>query len=273
MKRLQLFSILSMVLATGACDPESAGSMDDTPSSNESGKADAFVGPLFHDLDPEHPAYGEIQTAVSRGWVAGFPDGTFRPDQEITRAQYAALVIAPMDRRALELTLPTALPSFSDVPEDHWASEVVGVASELGLMAGYDDGSFRPAEPITRQEAWSVMARLLAERSSEGRGAYAFSDFIDGDDVSDWARENVAIALHHQVPGTPALLEFYDETDEASLELRPTASTNRAEAVSFMFWTLRAIAPEIQVELASSECSWHRNKDCNRRACRLYGAC
>jgi mono/diheme cytochrome c family protein len=96
-----------------------------------------------------------ITTAIDYGLIEGYEDHTFRPNKTITRAEVAAI-----------LTRSEGLPeqttkAFSDLPLTHWANAEVGAAVEAKLFDGYDDGKFRPSQPITRGEAAGVIYRLI----------------------------------------------------------------------------------------------------------------
>ncbi|OMF05706.1 S-layer homology domain-containing protein [Paenibacillus sp. FSL H7-0942] len=89
----------------------------------------------------------------SRMIVRGVTDSTFEPDRSITRAEFAAIVV-----RALGLKPGEGSNSFHDLNETDWYADVVKTASDYGLISGYEDGTFRPQEQITRQEAMTLIA-------------------------------------------------------------------------------------------------------------------
>jgi len=88
------------------------------------------------------------------GIVNGYPDGTFRPDSFITRAEFAAIA-ARFDTNGN--TLPA---NFTDL-YDHWSAEEVSIAANNGWLLGYGDDLFRPDQDITRAEAMTVINRVL----------------------------------------------------------------------------------------------------------------
>jgi mono/diheme cytochrome c family protein len=96
-----------------------------------------------------------ITTAIDYGLIEGYEDHTFRPNKTITRAEVAAL-LARSEGLPEE---PTR--AFSDLPASLWANAEVGAAVEAGLFNGYEDGKFRPSQPITRGEAAGVIYRLI----------------------------------------------------------------------------------------------------------------
>lgn len=104
-----------------------------------------------------------IYTALDYGLVDGYPDGTFRPEQPISRAEIAAVLSRS---EALAAAEPAAGGSgdaarFPDVAPTHWARVWIEAAASAGLFQGYEDGTFRPGESITRAEAAAVLQRIV----------------------------------------------------------------------------------------------------------------
>ncbi len=98
--------------------------------------------------------YEEAVYALSNlGVLKGYHDGTFRPDADITRAEFAAL--------AVRFTDAIGSKSFIDVSSDHWAEDYIAAAHAADIIQGYPDGTFRPDEPILRSEATLIMNALL----------------------------------------------------------------------------------------------------------------
>ena len=133
-----------------------------------------------------HPLRAEIEAAVERGLVYGYGDGTFRPDEQVTRAQFAAML-----NRALGLSgAQSAQSDFSDVYETDWHYADVQCAFAQGYMRGYTGGSFRPDDAITRYEAATILGRLAASDADS-------SDVSE--EVPDWAAEGVGYALSEEL--------------------------------------------------------------------------
>lgn len=98
-----------------------------------------------------------IATMEAMGAVAGYPDGTFRPNNPITRAEYTAIL-----SRFADLTVPQE-ESFTDI-DGHWAENAIRASQETGWVAGYEDGTFRPDNCITRAEAIAITNRVLCRQ-------------------------------------------------------------------------------------------------------------
>lgn len=87
--------------------------------------------------------------------IMGYPDGTFRPNNPISRAEFAAIA-SRFDQLKPGLSLP-----FNDVKAGHWAYDVIASAADKGWVNGYPDGSFKPENKITRAEVVSTTNRML----------------------------------------------------------------------------------------------------------------
>ncbi|MFZ7103310.1 MAG: S-layer homology domain-containing protein [Peptococcaceae bacterium] len=90
-------------------------------------------------------------------YIVGYPDGNFKPDRYVSRAEIAVIFSRILDLRGYVQNESL----YTDVPEDHWAVQGIEAAARKGLFGGYADGSFRPDQPITRAELSSVIARYL----------------------------------------------------------------------------------------------------------------
>jgi len=136
----------------------------------------------FSDVSENHWAYDAINYVATKGIFKGYPDGTFKPDQTITRAEFSVAVF-----RLLGLELQTdAVSSFSDI-KDHWAKEYINQLYRLGYIKGYSDGTFKPDSFIKRSECVALTNRAL------GRGPLSVKEqiFIDVP-PTHWAYEEIA---------------------------------------------------------------------------------
>lgn len=133
----------------------------------------------FKDTDG-HWAESEIEQLVSAGVIDGFDDGTFRPDETVTRAQFIKMLVS-----ALGLDTDTAVKIFDDVDRSAWYSPYVTAAYSAGIAEG-DGTYFYPESEITREEMSLMAARAC------GLSANSTAEFSDGDDISPWAEEAVA---------------------------------------------------------------------------------
>lgn len=110
-----------------------------------------------------------IERWENEGLIAGYEDGSFRPDQPITRAEFISLV-----NRYLGFNTSSAI-SFSDVDVNDWYAKQVAIAVTSGYVGGFDDNTFRPGDYITRAQTASIIARLT-HLSNKPEESYKFDD-------------------------------------------------------------------------------------------------
>ncbi len=122
----------------------------------------------FSDVDAEAWYNTAVSTMAKMGIVKGYPDGEFKPDENITRAEFAAIA-ARFDEKAAQ----TNTMAFSDII-NHWASYEISKAVANGWVLGYEDGTFRPEKNISRAEAMTLLNRVL-QRIPEST-----DDLLDG---------------------------------------------------------------------------------------------
>ncbi|MFM6356170.1 MAG: DUF1565 domain-containing protein, partial [Planktothrix sp.] len=103
-------------------------------------------GAKFNDIG-SHWARTFIERLADMGIISGFPDGSFKPDATLTRAQHAAMLM-----KAFELTPIREATGFSDVPTDFWGKEAIEKANRAGFLSGYPDKTFRPNQNLTRSQ-------------------------------------------------------------------------------------------------------------------------
>ncbi len=156
-----------------------------------------------------HWGEADIQHMLTSGAMNGYPDGTFRPDNTITRAEFAVVLV-----KALGLELQTGI-VFSDTV-NHWAKDYIATAVACGIITGYDAQTFGPDDPITREQ----MA-VMINRAEQLTTVEAVMSFIDADQISVWAREAVGLVSGHQI------MSGYPDNS-----FRPADFASRAEAAA-----------------------------------------
>jgi dipeptidyl aminopeptidase/acylaminoacyl peptidase len=156
----------------------SDGSGSATPISTPSGAA--VAGPFwspppfsFTDVPPTHPFYADIVWMVASGITTGYPDGTFRPSGNVTRASMAAFLY----RMAGEpLFTPPAVASFSDVPTTHPFFAEVEWLVDTGITGGYADGTYRPGLTVTRSAMAAFLYRMAGSPQYTPPAVASFPD-------------------------------------------------------------------------------------------------
>lgn len=124
-----------------------------------SNELELALGSGFYDVEDGHWASPYISTAKLRGYINGNEDGSYRPDSNITRAEFASIVY-----RSIEWYVPEDLKKdknlvFSDI-KNHWGKVHINVLGKLGVIRGAGDGKFSPDDFITRAEAVTIINRV-----------------------------------------------------------------------------------------------------------------
>lgn len=109
----------------------------------------------YSDVASDNWYNNAISTLTNSGVLDGYPDGTFRPNTSITRAEFAKMAVSFYDEMK-----EYPVDAFPDI-SGHWAKDYINCAAELGIIQGYEDGTFRPNQPITRAEAMQIMNNVL----------------------------------------------------------------------------------------------------------------
>ena len=108
----------------------------------------------FTDVPKELWCYDAICVAVGEGYIAGYPDGTFKPNAPITREESAVLLAKILEKKGEKIEGNIVLPKDEISP---WAKEAVAFVMSKKLMSGYPDGTFKPTRQITRAESAVLM--------------------------------------------------------------------------------------------------------------------
>jgi hypothetical protein len=157
-------------------------------------------------------AQSQIQKAVDQGIVVGYPDGTFKPEQFITRAEFVTTV-----NNAFGFTAE-ASNNFTDVKSTDWFAVQIARAKAAGYVSGYEDGTFRPNNYITREEVAVILAQVI--KPSNPVTLDSLNKYKDAALISSWAQQGVASAT-----GSGIFDGYPDQT------FRPQNFITRAESV------------------------------------------
>lgn len=154
---------------------------------------------IWHPLEfadvANHWSKEAVNDMGSRLIVNGVGEGKFNPNAEVTRAEFAAIIV-----RGLGLRLEQGSVPFSDVAAGKWYAEAVNTAYSFGLITGYEDGTFRPQGKITRQEAMTIIARAMQITGLKGKLvsddlSQVLLGYKDADQVSAWAKEGASLSI------------------------------------------------------------------------------
>ena len=134
----------------------------------------------FTDVSNDAWYCSAVSTLSAMGIISGYPDATFRPNASITRAEFAAIATR------FDVNGDKTPVSFSDIA-GHWAKDEIAVAANNGWVNGYEDGSFRPQNKITRAETMSLVNRVLNRRPETAEDLLeSMTKWTDNADTNAW---------------------------------------------------------------------------------------
>ncbi len=137
-------------------------------------------GAEFADVSSEHWAAEYIAALSQKGVINGYADGSFKPEGNVTRAEFAKIMVSVMG-----LAPDAAACSFAD-SQNLWSTPYIGAALKAGIISGTGETSFSPESEITREQAAAIIGRALGV---EDKGTQA--EFTDDGSISDWAKDYI----------------------------------------------------------------------------------
>lgn len=159
-----------------------------------------------------------INAMVKKGLFEGYDDGSFKPDNGVTRQEMAVVLVRLLGLES-ELGSVTELAYTDAYDIAEWAQKAVALLSSKGIYLGYDDGEFKPERVLTREEIVSLAMRIFGETHVDSTLNYK-----DSERISDWARKAV---------GQASSLEIIGGRDDGTFA--PGASVTRAEAAKILY--------------------------------------
>ena len=193
--------LLALCLALGGM-PLNAWAGEETQNSGAEGNITAFAevagdvvaknsdntaaAPQFSDVAGSDSNLLYINYINAREIMAGFPDGSFRPEEGLTRAQAAVII----SKAALLETDSPDDSSFKDVSPGHWAAGYIAAAVKAGYLRGMGEGSYLPDQPLSRAQAISLIMRLSDQEDSQ-----ADLPALEDMDEEHWAARSMAMAI------------------------------------------------------------------------------
>lgn len=139
----------------------------------------------FTDIAPDAPYAAAVKKLVDFGIISGYPDGSFKPYGEVTRAEMCKMI-----NLTLGYTDASGAAGFPDVTSDKWYYQYALAAQKVGYVKGYEDNSFRGSNNITRQEVCAILDRLLKPMNLG-------IPVVITDEVAGWARPHVELIIQN----------------------------------------------------------------------------
>ena len=165
----------------------------------------------------KHWAYDTLTYAIETGLLVGDERGKINPNKEITRAEFATLLVRALDLQPLE----SEAKAFKDVASKDWFAKAVKIANQHGLVEGTSATQFSPNASITRQEIATMMDRAVTKKGYDTLTLNLL--FTDKNKIANWA-----------APAIQRVLSLGLMTGRTTSVFAPTEKTNRAEAVTVL---------------------------------------
>lgn len=184
----------------------------------------AQAAQAFTDIDCNHWAYNYVKVMSDEGVVVGYPDGTFRPDNNITRAEFATMAIKALHQDKAVIRCPY---SFDDVTSEHWAFGMIQKAAYFGLVKGTSDGKFLPEETVSRAQVISIVINALSlpELTPEDARVLLSKSYSDYQTIPEWIVVQTAQAES---------LGILIKSPKNPKSVDPNAPASRAEVAAFL---------------------------------------
>ncbi|GLX66145.1 S-layer homology domain-containing protein [Paenibacillus glycanilyticus] len=171
----------------------------------------------FTDVAASFWAKDAITRAAQLGFVTGYPDGTFKPLKQVTRAEFVTMLARALDVPAAAASSDTGFKDNDKIGS--WAKPSIASGVAAGWVKGFADGTFRPDLPITRAEMTVIIVRALKLDTTQASQL----TFTDANSIPSWAKDAVAAAVKSGLVNGRGGNQFV-----------PSDSANRAEAVTII---------------------------------------
>ena len=160
-----------------------------------------------------------VERLATQDMIRGFPDGSFRPNGTVTRAEFAAMVVKAFPQQPVIRQGGT----FADVPANHWAKNAIAQAYRQGFVSGYANNLFNPNQPIPRTQAVVSLASGL-KLTPTAPVEQVLTAFEDGASIPTYGKSAIAAATQKQlVVNYPNIRRF-----------NPNQSATRGEIAAFL---------------------------------------
>ena len=176
----------------------------------------------FNDVPSSYWAQTFIQELATRNIIKGFPDGSFRPNDPVTRAQFAAILSQSINKSPIRNSI-----DFVDLPSTYWATPAIQKAYTIGFMSGYPGSLFKPNENIQRVQILVALANGLSFAPTKPVEA-TLQTYSDATVIPSYARSSVAAATENNLVVNYPNIKF----------LNPTQPATRAEVAAFVYQAL-----------------------------------
>jgi hypothetical protein len=182
----------------------------------------AFAQTTFNDVPTGYWAQTFIQELATRDIIKGFPDGGFRPNDPVTRAQFAAMLNKAINKAPIRGGV-----TFVDVDANYWAASAIQKSYTTGFLSGYPGNVFEPSQNIPRVQILVSLANGLNYMPTQAPETI-LQTYADAVGIPNYARNSVAAATENRLVVNYPNVQF----------LNPTQTATRAEVAAFIYQAL-----------------------------------
>ena len=182
-----------------------------------------------------------IEQLNQKNIIGGYPDGNFKPNNSITRAEFSAVLA-----KALGLNvMPVTASSFSDVPSSYWATPAIQTVKQAGMINGYPDGTFGPMRPITRAEAIAVVVNAAkVPMPDDAQTDQILAAYGDRAQVPQWAKRGVAASIQSGL---------YASSPMSMYRIAPLQPATRADVSAMLYKQWQMAHKPMQSPMATQQ--------------------
>lgn len=205
----------------------------------------------FSDVSDDHWASKEIESLVERGIISGYPDGTFKPEELVNRAEFTTMLIKALNKQDATFE---KVNNFSDIKSCFWAYDDILRSAQEGLVVGYPDRTFKPDQTITKSEATSIISKTVEDFEADSENI--LEKFVDYKKIAGWAKNSfvkaVTLGLYVNNPDENQLTPNKAMTRaETAVLLYKVAVTLPVKEVKEVTKTPEVVKPAVQVKKAA----------------------
>ena len=185
------------------------------------------ITPSLTDINSSHWAYDYVDALSKNNIISGYPDGTFRPENRVTREEFVKMVIS-----AAGLYDQNAECEFDDISADSWAYRYISSAKNANIVGGISESHFGAGQNISRQDVAVIVARVIDyfKKTSSADAKDVQTAYPDNDSVSEYARASVNVLTNM------GIINGYD-----SGNFGPLDSLTRAQAAKIIYMLRKSI--------------------------------
>lgn len=171
-----------------------------------------------------------VEVLTARHIVNGTSDTLFSPSKSVTRAEFSSMIVRALNLDLLDST-NLAKTAYSDVGAEAWYSNDIAVLNKLGVIKGFSDGTFRPNDPVTREQMVVIVMNALRSQELLPNSSIAAAEkFTDDETISSWAKDSVKMARGLKLVSGIGQNRFM-----------PKQPTNRADTAVFIWKMLQQL--------------------------------